>query len=150
MIEELPTMEYLQHCKPSLYQFWTCLSCDEIETFNHLWSCTHTISKLTNIMEFSQNLLFELVKIAAPQTEYDHPAVMRLINDPNIWNVSTSNTSFTFVDLIKGFVPAALSHDVHALVSTKALTSFVINSFLQAIFEKVRQEIWLPRCHQII
>ena len=88
--------------------------------------------------------------MAAPHTEYDHPAVMRIINDPDIWNVSTSTSFFTFVNLIKGFVPAALSYDVHALVSIKALTSSIVNSFLQIIFEKVRQDIWLPWCHQVI
>ena len=150
MMEELPTIEYLKHCKPSIYGDWTCICCDEEETFNHLWTCPYTQPILESIIEFSQEMLFRLLKIAQPQLEHDHPAVARLINNPDIWNPTTSLNSYTFVDLIKGFVASSLSRDIQEIVSTKSLTSSILITLLQAIFDKVQQDIWMPRCDRVV
>src|SRR5215208_6070241 len=150
MMEELPTLEYLTHCKPLLYEQWTCMYCDNQETFNHIWICRHNKPILEDIVLFIQDVLFKLITLSQPNLEYDHPAVMRIVNDPYIWNVEASYNTFTFIDLIKGFISSSLSSDIHNIVSTKALTTSITTSFLQALHDQIYKEIWIPRCALVI
>src|SRR6266511_2744049 len=150
IMEELPTLEYLTHCKPKLYEKWTCMYCDHQETFNHIWICRHNKPILEEIVLLVQDILFKLISLTQPNLEYDHPAVMRIVNDPHIWNVEVSYDIFTFIDLIKGFVPSSLSSDIHNIVSTKTLTTSITTSFLQALHDQIYKDIWMPRCALVI
>ena len=151
MLEELPTLEYLQHCKPSIYDTsWTCCLCNNPETFAHLWTCSERLHIMQSIVNASRKWIIDFLSIAIPQLHQNNPYVLAILNDSNIWNIASSDTQFTFIDLIKGFIPLSLSYNIHQLVSNRELTNIIIDKFTNSIFDAIQDQIWLPRCALII
>jgi len=64
----------------------------------------------------------------------------------NIWHLSFNPRSFTFIDLIKGFVPSELSSCLLRLNSDLSINRSVISNLLNFIYNSVLKEVWLPRC----
>jgi ribonuclease HI len=151
LLEELPTLQYLQSCKPQVYDAsWTCCNCGEIETFAHLWTCPHITSTLQAISDATLHLLGTMLSQIDDKITETNPSVIKIANDPDIWNISHSHDTFTFVDLVKGYVPSSLSTNINKLVNSHKITTATTTSLLNFIFNQVQEHIWLPRCEAVI
>ncbi|GES90952.1 hypothetical protein GLOIN_2v1777499 [Rhizophagus clarus] len=63
----------------------------------------------------------------------------------NIWTISSDLDNFTFVDLIKGFIPLELTQILNLWIPRKQLM-LVIIEISQYIYEQTFKEIWIRRC----
>ena len=151
LLEELPTLEYLHHCKPQLYtDEFTCYKCGDTETFSHLWNCPLLYDTLIDIIDNTASLLINILTKFDDKYTNEHVTVQKIFDIPNLWTVQHSYDHFTFEDMIKGFVPATLSRLIHSLVGTKSTTTSITNTLLQFVFDQVQEKLWLPRCAAVV
>src|SRR5947207_14666664 len=53
---------------------------------------------------------------------------------PTLWSISYSSTHFTFIDIIKGVVPAFLFRQINRYINNSLLTQQVLSIFLNRIY----------------
>ncbi|GBC00137.1 hypothetical protein RclHR1_03760001 [Rhizophagus clarus] len=141
LIEEIPTIEQMKKSFLELYDGWKCPSCGlEDETFDHVWTCDEHRSLLLKIKNNTIDLLLSLLFEYNPDIT-DYSALLTL----NIWTISTDPDNFTFVDLIKGFIPLELTQILNLWIPRKQLL-LVIIEIRQYIYEQTFKEIWIRRC----
>ncbi|GBC00725.1 hypothetical protein RclHR1_39580001 [Rhizophagus clarus] len=141
LIEEIPTIEQMKKSFLNLYDGWKYSSCGlEDETFDHVWICDEHQSLLLKIKNNTIDLLLSLLIEYNPDIT-DYSALLTL----NIWTISTDPDNFTFVDLIKGFIPLELTQILNLWISRKQLL-LVIIEIRQYIYEQTFKEIWIRRC----
>jgi hypothetical protein len=68
----------------------------------------------------------------------------------SIWDISTSDTQLTFIDVIKGVVPLTLTQKINGWTKNKEMTQLIISIFMDYIYAEVCKHIWFPRCEQQI
>ncbi|GET00457.1 hypothetical protein GLOIN_2v1777499 [Rhizophagus clarus] len=141
LIEEIPTIEQMKKSFLELYDGWKCPSCGlEDETFDHVWTCDEHRSLLLKIKNNTIDLLLSLLFEYNPDIT-DYSALLTL----NIWTINTDPDNFTFVDLIKGFIPLELTQILNLWIPRKQLL-LVIIEIRQYIYEQTFKEIWIRRC----
>src|ERR1044071_7268728 len=117
------------------------------ETFNHVWTCDQHLSHIQRIIYNQKKALIQLVK------EYTNGNKLFSFVDlvhPTLWSISYSSTDFTFIDIIKGIVPAFLFRQINKYVNNTLLTQQILSIFLNRIYLDIMHLIWKPRCDEII
>ncbi|CAB5210281.1 unnamed protein product [Rhizophagus irregularis] len=71
------------------------------------------------------------------------------INDLDIWDINIDNNKFTFIDLIKGFIPKNLSHFIDRFSKQKKLTSKILYQFRMKMGHHIFHEYWLKCCQEM-
>jgi hypothetical protein len=87
-------------------------SCESnIETFNHIWSCTDHAHVLNEVIIASQQVLLECInnKLA------DNQSRVLLDDISDLWILPQDHSDLTFIDFVKGFVPLSLSQFLSSL-----------------------------------
>ena len=69
---------------------------------------------------------------------------------PTLWSISYSSTDFTFIDIIKGIVPAFLFRQINKYVNNTLLTQQILSIFLNRIYLEIMHHIWKPRCDEVV
>src|SRR5437870_5073401 len=57
---------------------------------------------------------------------------------------------FTFIDIIKGVVPAFLFRQINKYINNSLLTHQILSIFLNRIYLDIMHLIWKPRCDEVI
>ena len=151
LLEELPTLEYLNKWKPQLYpEDWKCYKCGETETFAHLWNCPQLYDTMIDIIDNTACLLTTILEKFDDTFNNEHPIIQQMFNIPHLWTVQHSYDIFSFEDMIKGFMPTSLSCKIRSLVDTNSTTTTITNTLLQFIFDQVQEKLWLSCCNAVI
>ena len=69
---------------------------------------------------------------------------------PTLWSISYSSTDFTFIDIIKGIVPAFLFRQINKYINNTLLTQQILSIFLNRIYLDIMLHIWKPRCEEVV
>ena len=104
---------------------------DDKETFNHMWTCDQHLSHIQRIIYNQKKSLILLVK------EYTKGNKLFSFKDlvhPTLWSISYSSTDFTFIDIIKGVVPAFLFRQINKYVNNTLLAQQILSIFLNRIY----------------
>ena len=132
LIEELPTLEHMKLCRPDLYKDWNCVMChNDKENFNHVWTCDQHLSHIQQIIYNQKKALIQLVK------EYTKGNKLFSFTDlvyPTLWSILYSFTDFTFIDIIKGVVPAFLFNQINRYINNSLITQQILSVFLNRIY----------------
>jgi hypothetical protein len=148
MLESLPTLTRLQRERPHIYDasFDSCLLCySGPEDFIHLWTCTDDRQQRAAmaLLNDSFTVLLNLMAQFGPPTSTP-------ITKPDFWclpsSTSSSVSSLSFVDLIKGCVPLALTSLVHSVTKSVPTTQHIISTLMYFIQTSAFNNIWKPRC----
>ena len=141
LIEEIPTIEQMKKSFLDLYEDWQCPICGlEDESFNHVWTCDEHRDVLSEIRDKTINKM--LTWILEYNDNIQHFTDLIALN---IWDISYSPNSFTFIDLIKGFIPMSLHNLLNSWTTTKNVVDIIIQ-MRQFIFDEIFEHIWIPRC----
>src|SRR3954468_16419200 len=117
------------------------------ETFNHVWTCDQHLSLVQRTIYNQKKALIQLVK------EYTKGNKLFSFADlvhPTLWSISYSSKDFTFIDVIKGIVPAFLFKQIHKYINNSLLTQQILSIFLNRIYLDIMHLIWKPRCDEVI
>jgi len=141
LIEEIPTIQQMKKSFLELYDEWMCPICGlEDETFNHVWSCDGHRDIIKEIRDKTIN------NILTWALEYnDNVQDFNSLIALNIWDISSRNNSFTFIDLIKGIIPFSLSTLIHSWTTNQNANDIIVR-LRQFIFDEVFENVWIPRC----
>ncbi|CAB4478541.1 unnamed protein product [Rhizophagus irregularis] len=148
MIEELPCIHQIQKSLNSLYKDRLCPICkNEEEDFNHIWLCVDRSLDMLTLVSSTKTALKEsiLSHIDNNETHIDNLE----INDLDIWDINIDNNKFTFIDLIKGFIPKNLSHFIDRFSKQKKLTSKILYQFRMKMGHHIFHEYWLKCCQEM-
>ncbi|GBC45400.2 ribonuclease H-like domain-containing protein [Rhizophagus irregularis DAOM 181602=DAOM 197198] len=148
MIEELPCIHQIQKSLNSLYKDRLCPICEnEEEDFNHIWLCVDRSLDMLTLVSSTKTALKEsiLSHIDNNETHIDNLE----INDLDIWDINIDNNKFTFIDLIKGFIPKNLSHFIDRFSKQKKLTSKILYQFRMKMGHHIFHEYWLKCCQEM-
>jgi hypothetical protein len=149
LLEQLPTLEFLKESRPDLYDNnWQCCRClTHLETFNHLWTCPQGRRTINTIINHALTILKDQLFIHTSSREWSDD--LSQIFDPlfTFWTFSTpSSSSFNFIDIIKGIVPAYLYNCINSFTKNKRKTNIVLSTLYDCIFDQIFNLIWKPRC----
>ncbi len=140
--------EHMKLRRPDLYKDWNCVMChNNKESFNHVWTCDQHLSLIQRIIYNQKKALIQLVK------EYTKGNKLFSFADlvhPTLWSISYSSTDFTFIDIIKGVVPAFLFKQIHKYINNSLLTQQILSIFLNRIYLDIMHLIWKLRCDEVI
>ena len=109
--------------------------------------CNQHLSHIQQIIYNQKKALIQLVK------EYTKGNKLFSFADlvhPTLWSISYSSTDFTFIDIIKGVVPAFLFKQIHKYINNSLLTQQILSIFLNRIYLDIMLLIWKPRCDEVI
>jgi ribonuclease HI len=153
LIEELPTVEHIKKRRPDLYDNWLCPRCNSVqESFNHVWLCSNISTLMARIILETQtdlhHLVSEVVTSSLPSRVYLIPPI--ILENHTMWSLSFSSQEFTFIDLIKGFIPLELFTAVFSLVNNTDTARGILNIFRDNLYVRIRDLVWSPRCELII
>jgi len=73
-----------------------------------------------------------------------------ILDQHSVWSLIYSADEFTFLDLIKGFVPKEFSLAVGIFLTNPNDLKSLIVTFLDNLHVRIRDQIWSPRCELII
>jgi hypothetical protein len=144
MLNELPTIEHLKKKRPDLYDLWNCPMCkDQPETWDHVFSCQNHVALIRTMIFNHKKRLLSLINqfsfCVITSSELDHYS---------IWLYYVDDILFTFVDIIKGFVPLFLYDTIFSFVKSKKIVLSIISIFMNNIYIDFMNNIWKPRCNQ--
>jgi len=153
LIEELPTIEHMKKRRPDLYNNWLCPNCEsQQETFSHVWLCSSVSHVMNQIITASKQdivrLIIEKVTALHPGRVSSLPST--ILDQHSVWSLIHSADEFTFLDLIKGFVPKEFSLAVGIYINNPNDLKSLIVTFLDNLHVRIRDQIWSPRCELII
>src|SRR5688572_8485852 len=74
----------------------------------------------------------------------------RILDQHSVWSIVHSADEFTFIDLIKGFVPKDFSLAVGTFINNPNDLKSLLVTFLDNLHVRIRDQIWLPRCELVI
>ncbi len=153
LIEELPTVEHIKKRRPDLYDNWLCPRCNlQQESFNHIWLCSGVTTLMARIiLETKTNLhhlVSEVVTTSLPSRVHLIPPI--ILENHTMWSLTFSTNEFTFIDLIKGFIPLELFTAVFSFVDNTDTARNIITIFRDNLYTRIRDLVWSPRCDLII
>src|ERR1051325_4167105 len=102
---------------------------------------------LTSFIDSLKTFLLDKVISSAASTQL---ASSFDLNIPSIWNLSQDSTSLTFIDLIKGVVPLALSTEIHRVTKDQTVTRQLLSVLLDQIYLFTLDSIWKPHCADVL
>ena len=73
-----------------------------------------------------------------------------ILDQHSIWSLAYSADEFTFIDLIKGFVPKEFSLSIGRIIVSPIELKSLIVQFLDNLHVRIRDQVWSPRCELII
>ena len=153
LIEELPTIEHMKKRRPDLYNNWLCPNCEsQQETFSHVWLCPSVSHVMNQIIIASKQ---DIVRLITEKVTALHPGRVSslpstILDQHSVWSLIYSADEFTFLDLIKGFVPKEFSLAVGVFLTNPNDLKSLIVTFLDNLHVRIRDQIWSPRCELII
>jgi RNase H len=145
LLEELPTVEHVKLRRPDLYRDWNCPVCnDSPETFTHIWTCHQHRATLASICLANKKSLVALVREHSLDFSFSH------LSHSTLWSLDFDSLELTFLDILKGIVPAFLPNKINSFIRDKKITTQIISIFLNNIYLDCMNRIWLPRCDSMI
>src|SRR6185436_19689245 len=136
-----------------LYNNWLCPNCEsQQETFSHVWLCPSVSHVMNQIITASKQdivwLIIEKVTALHPGRVSSLPST--ILDQHSVWSLDYSTDEFTFLDLIKDFVPKEFSLAIGIFITNPNDLKSLIVTFLDNLYVRIRDQIWLPRCELII
>ena len=131
LIEEIPTIEHMKKRRPDLYNQWTS-----------------DIYQLIN--DSKQDLLLILREVVTASFPIRVALIPQSIDNYSFWSLSFDSDKFTFIDLIKGFIPRELFDLINDIINSRLITKDILNLFMENLYVRVRNNIWLPRCELVL
>src|SRR6266542_423921 len=151
LLEELPTVHFLQHTMPHIYDHtWCCTWCSDTESFVHVWTCSARLPAQQLVLSSSKQHLIECLSVVCPTATFQHPLLLPIFAHPTWWSFSYHPSQFTFIDFIKGLIPSEFVSCVHNITHNAPLTAEICLNFLHRVFITSQQHLWLPRCSAMI
>ena len=138
---------------PDLYSNWLCPRCELFkESFNHVWLCNCISSEMNQIILDTKSdlvqILSEVVTASCPARI--HLVPLSLLDQHSMWSLQSSDVEFTFIDLLKGFIPLELSSSIRSILNSVSTTHFLLSMFRDNLYNRIRDRIWSPRCDLLI
>jgi len=140
----LPTQQEMFRRRPDLYSNGLCRVClEEVEDFNHLFSCQHSIIQSKEILHTLAKSLSSIVSEANVESDLSHPSAW--LQHPSL-DVNKAESLST----LTGLIPQEW---VHALreegISSETITKELVSTMRHTL-KLVHENIWLPRCEKTI
>jgi len=150
LIEELPTLDFLKTTKPKVYDdSWNCPFCNNNETFLHVWTCAHHVTRFEQITLIVKSKLLECLSTVVTDFDSNNLHYQHIISHGSWWTLAYEPVNITFVDLIKGIVPYELSEQINCITNNKDASTEILRNMFLSIYT-LSQEIWLDRCKLIV
>ena len=149
MLDELPLLHLLQTSRrPDLYMAdWNCILChQDKETWSHLWQCPVLLPLFKELLVTTKKT-FELWITSVNESR---PAALIPPGWDTLdcWRYPSSDTSvFSFDNLLKGFVPAALVQTL-SISLPKAEAVLAVQDIMTESKQVFWDRIWKLRCHE--
>jgi hypothetical protein len=118
---------------------------DSNKTFSHVFTCSLHIPLLHTIIFNHQHKLVSLINQCSKER-----IILSQTFHSSIWDYHCHSTRFTFIDLIKGFIPLFLSDLVHSFVKDRAVTLSILSVFVNNIYLDFMTYIWKPHCNKML
>ncbi|RIA82035.1 hypothetical protein C1645_835979 [Glomus cerebriforme] len=145
MMEEIPTIEQMKKLSSFIYQHKLCPRCqNEEETFNHVWTCPNISYIMDDIVRNIKNFLIDITK----ENNITNISInIKDISQLDIWKIDSDQNQFTFIDLIKGFIPLCLTTFINQYTRNSKNTSKIIIDLREEIYRMTFSNIWQERCN---
>src|SRR6266540_1895703 len=79
LVEELPTVQFLKHTSPHLYEPTRgCVWCSAEESFKHVWTCSLQLSNQQQLISSSMQHLVQCFSVVCPTINSQHLILIRL------------------------------------------------------------------------
>jgi len=152
LLEELPTLEFLQHWKPQTYDSsWQCLACKaDTETFNHIWLCPSHTPQMRQLINNTKTFIENICSKHITGYTRGNPTIKNFLTDPFLWSITSHHVTLTIIDLIKGVVPAFMTRTFRQLTNDKVIAQTIISIIMDYIHSQAYNHIWLPRCQHLL
>jgi len=135
LLEELPTVQFLQHTSPHLYDATRgCVWCSAVESFEHIWTCPQKLSVQQQIISSSKQHLVQCLSVVCPSINSQHPTLIHLFAHHPWWSLLYHPSQFTFIDFIKGLLPIEFISIVNTFTHSNQLTAEICLNFLHDVF----------------
>src|SRR5579871_5588494 len=144
MLNELPTIQQMIKRRPDLYDGWNCPMCkQDKETWEHIFTCQNHVPIIRTIIFNNRKKLMSLIEQFTTRK-----VINRDFDHYSLWLYYPDDALFTFIDIIKGFVPLFLYETIFEYVGSKKVTLAIISVFVNNVYIDFMEKIWKPRCTQ--
>ena len=151
LVEELPTVQFLQHTSPHLYDATRdCIQCSAEESFAHVWTCSLKLPIQHQVISSFMQHLVQYFSVICPTVTSQHLILIQLFAHPTWQSLSYHPLHFTFIDFIKGLIPTEFVNLVQSFTKNGQLTAEICLNFLHEVFITSQKLLWLPRCFALI
>jgi len=152
LFEQIPTIEFLKATQSKLYNSsWKCCRClVEEENFNHIWTCVKIKKEMKDIINESLQILKQQLFIHTSKSCYPQDISSLLLSSHSYWSLRADPHNFTFIDFIKGIVLTSLPKLLDSFTKSPSLTSKILSTFYDYIFDQTYEIIWKSRCKSTI
>ncbi|SRR6266540_1451960 len=83
LLEELPTIQFLQQTSPHLYDAtWCCIWCPASESFEYIWTCSHRLPAQQQVISLSMQHLVQYFSVVCPTVTSQHPILIQFFAHP--------------------------------------------------------------------
>src|SRR3989337_1142554 len=79
-----------------------------------------------------------------------HLIPLSLLDQHPMWSLQSSDVEFTFIDLLKGYIPLELSSSIFSILNSTSTTQFLLSMFRDNLYNRIRDHIWSPRCDLLL
>ncbi|GES75862.1 ribonuclease H-like domain-containing protein [Rhizophagus clarus] len=145
LVEQPPVLEKTKKQFYSLYSDAMCLLChEELETFSHIWNCSYHDNFILRIYNKFKNYILDFILIQ--QSNID---IINLSVEFDALGFYTNLQSrlldqFTFIDILKGFVPFVLCDFLNFHLSHSQLIELLLRTY-DDIYDDCAL-LWQDRC----
>ena len=147
--QDLPVIEKLKLRRPDLYncEHWTCVYCDRLETFDHLWTCSNIAHNLHILIE---DCIHYLKKHIAPHTDLVKELILSKLRDLTVWRLDATYGQLRFSDLMKGVVPMELLQGIINCGLSRKVALIICLDFMYHLMKVMYNKVWKIRCENVI
>jgi len=152
LIQEIPTIEQVKKCLPTLYNNRNCPYCeDNKEDFNHVFLCDERRVDMERMIESSKCALIDHINSYIEQynLNINHIKLQHQIFTHSFWFCNLDFDTLTFIDLIKGYIPLTLVHEINSITKNNKHTFHLISLFRKDLFEEIFS-YWKDRCDTLV
>ncbi|GES94453.1 ribonuclease H-like domain-containing protein [Rhizophagus clarus] len=145
LAEQLPVLEKTKKQFHSLYSDAMCLLChEEFETFSHIWNCSYHDNFILRTYNKFKNSILDFILDQQPTVD-----ITNLSLEFDALGFYTNLQSqllnqFTFIDILKGFVPLVLCNFLNSYLSHSQLTELILRTY-NNIYDDCAL-LWQDRC----
>ena len=123
-----------------MYKDRKCPRCYNLdESFNHVWTCPDRIMEIRSVAEEMKTKLIKDIIDYREINNLPYTNLAGIVNLQSIWEVEINNDQLTFIDIIKGIIPAELSIAVKEAVEKEEQVAKIISLNIEQNKLGVRQ-----------